>query len=257
MTMRGNGFLHAPTVSVIIPLYNNRDCVGKAIQSVVAQEYPCVELIVIDGGSTDGSQEIVLDYGERITFFLSEKDTGIYDAMNKGIDKATGDWLFFLGSDDTLEPGVLKGIAAYLSASKTLIYGDVLFENGWRFPSFFSPRTIFQNTVHHQGAFYHRTLFDNFRYDTHLRILSDYELNLIIYQRKMPTQKVPMVIARCGDGGASSQIQLSILETNYVRSKYVKSELLNWLLSILLKIYYGQKAVRSFINENFLGRNKH
>ena len=245
---------YVPSVSIIIPLYNNRKSIEKAIQSVITQNYPNKELIVIDGGSTDGSQAVVKAYNDWIAYFISEKDNGIYDAMNKGIDKATGEWLFFLGSDDALEPNVLREVASHLSAEKTLIYGDVLFENGWRFPSFFSPRTVFQNTIHHQGAFYRRVLFNGFRYNTNLRILSDYELNLIIYQRKLPVQKVPMVIARCGDGGASSEIRLSIQETNYIRSLHFTNRPLNWSLSKLLNLYYAQKRFRSFISKKLLSR---
>ncbi|WP_157626883.1 glycosyltransferase family 2 protein [Spirosoma luteum] len=235
-----------PILSIVIPVYNGVQFIEAAIQSVINQCYK-VELIIIDGGSTDGSLDVIKRYANWITYAISEPDAGIYDAMNKGIDKATGKWVFFLGADDVLQPGVLKEVAPYLSKDKVLIFGDVLFENGLRFPSFFSARTVFQNTIHHQGAFYRYSLFDGFRYNTNLRILSDYELNLIIYQHKLPVQKVPLIIACCREGGASSQIQLSISETNYIRSLYLPNKTLNWALAKLLKTYYAQKRLRSWL----------
>lgn len=236
-----------PLISVIIPLFNNKLYLEESIRSVVFQKYPNIELIIIDGGSTDGSLEIAQEYIKYITCLISEPDTGIYDAMNKGIDKANGEWIYFLGSDDFLEPNILFQLIPYLSSDKMLVYGDVCFDNGVRFSSFFNTRTIFQNTVHHQGAFYNYKLFRKFRYDINLRIISDYELNLYIYISRLLTQKVPFLIARCHTGGASSQILLSIQETNQIRRKYVKNKFTNWILSGLLHAYYGQKKFRSFL----------
>ncbi len=252
-TLKMNVVDSKPILSVIIPVYNGGKFIETAIQSVINQGC-AIELIIIDGGSTDGSLDTIKRYASWITHITSEPDAGIYDAMNKGIDRATSKWVYFLGADDTLQPGILKEVIPYFSDDIILIYGDVLFENGWRFPSFFNARTVLQNTVHHQGAFYRHILFDDFRYNTNLRILSDYELNLIIYQRRLPVQKLPMIIARCGDGGASSEIRLSIEETNHIRRVHVSNKPLNWFLDNLLKLYYAQKKMRSLF-ANFFVKN--
>lgn len=236
-----------PLISVIIPLFNNKLYAEKSIRSVILQKYTNIELIIIDGGSTDGSLEVTQKYIKYIACLISEPDTGIYHAMNKGIDKANGEWIYFLGSDDFLEPNIISQLIPYLSSEKMLIYGDVCFDDGVRFSSFFNARTIFQNTIHHQGAFYNYKLFQEFRYDINLRIISDYELNLYIYISRLLTQKAPLVIARCHTGGASSQILLSIQETNQIRKKYVKNKFANWFLSGLLHTYYRQKKIRSFL----------
>ena len=87
-------------VSIITVVYNNRFTISDAIESVISQDYPEIEYIVIDGLSTDGTQEIIRSYCDRITHFVSEKDHGLYDAMNKGIRLATGDVVGMLNSDD-------------------------------------------------------------------------------------------------------------------------------------------------------------
>ncbi len=237
-----------PSISIIIPLYNNELLIGQAIKSVITQQYRNIELVIVDGGSTDKSLAVIKTYEDKIDYLISEPDKGIYDAMNKGIDQAKGEWIYFLGSDDILVPDVISKVIPYLSADIALVYGDVYLENGWRYPSFFSARTVIQNTVHHQGAFYNRELFKNFRYDTHLKILSDYELNLYIYKNDLPTHRMPLVIANCMGGGASSQIDLSIKETNMIRARFVTNKFINWNYSVILRIYYAQKKIRAYVS---------
>lgn len=233
-----------PYISIIIPIYNKKDYIEEAIKSVINQKYPNTELIIIDGNSTDGSWDIVKQYKEYISYCLSEPDTGIYDAMNKGVAVAKGQWIYFLGADDRLELNVIEQIEPFLTTDLAMVYGDIQFDDGWRFPSMLNLRTLLQNTVHHQGAFYNRYLFEKFRYNTDLRILSDYELNLIIYLQKLPTLKILLVIATCHSGGASSEVSLAIQETNLIRKKYITNTFYNRLLSSLLNGYYFQKRLR-------------
>ncbi|MGP1366243.1 MAG: glycosyltransferase family 2 protein [Schwartzia sp. (in: firmicutes)] len=89
-------------ISIITVSYNAASTIEKTILSVIGQVYPNIEYIVIDGGSPDGTVEIIRKYGEKIAYWVSEPDEGIYDAMNKGIRRATGDYLYFLGADDWL-----------------------------------------------------------------------------------------------------------------------------------------------------------
>ena len=236
-----------PCISIIIPVYNNELLIARAVESVISQQYGNIELIVVDGGSTDGSLEVLKIYEEQIDCLISEPDRGIYDAMNKGISQAQGEWIYFLGSDDALEQYILLKMIPYLTSDFSLVYGDVYLDDKWRYPSNLSPRTILQNTIHHQGAFYNKNLFNEFRYDTQLRILSDYELNLRIYWENLRVQKVPLVIANCLQGGASSQVNLSIVETNMIRSRFIRSKIMNWGFSVILRAYYAQKQIRANI----------
>ena len=90
----------APKVSIIVPSFNQGGCIEKLIRSVIIQNYPNKELIIIDGGSTDQALDVIKKYENFIAYWISETDQGIFDAMNKGIQKSTGDWLYFIGCDD-------------------------------------------------------------------------------------------------------------------------------------------------------------
>src|SRR5947209_4197413 len=118
-------------ISIIIPSFN---CVGLlqgAIDDALAQTHGSKQVIVVDGASTDGSVEMLKAYHQRIDW-ISEPDSGVYDAMNKGIQMARGDWLYFLGTDDRFyEPDVLAKVAALIDEHPArVLVGDVLDESG-------------------------------------------------------------------------------------------------------------------------------
>ncbi|QHW00498.1 glycosyltransferase family 2 protein [Spirosoma endbachense] len=234
-------------ISVITVVYNARPTLESTIQSVLCQDKNLVEYWIIDGGSTDGSIDLIRKYEHQLAGWCSEPDNGIYDAMNKGIDRANGKWIYFLGGDDTLRPNVLKQIEPYLDPKYSIVFGDVMFDNGHRMRSFLGPRTIFQNTVHHQSAFYNSSLFVNFRYDKSLTIVSEYDVHLRLYIQKAYTRYVSMIVADCATGGASSELSKSLTETNQVRARYIKNKWKNKLLSCFLRLYYIQKKIRYLI----------
>ncbi|GAB3708077.1 glycosyltransferase family 2 protein [Spirosoma flavus] len=225
-----------PLISIITVVYNAQSTLEATIQSVVNQQKGLFEYWIIDGGSTDGSLDIIRRHEHELAGWISEPDTGIYDAMNKGVDRASGDWLFFLGADDTLTEGILEKVAPLLADKLTAVYGKVIYDNGYEYLSRINSWTLLENTLHHQSAFYHRRLFDGFRYDTHYKINGDYELTLKIYLEKHQSVYVPYIISVCGSTGASST--LSSKETNSLRGKYIKNRALNGLLSKLLDTYY-------------------
>src|SRR6478609_6660381 len=113
-----------PTVSVITVVLNGAETLERALQSVLEQDFDDVEYVVIDGGSTDGSIEIIRKYEARIGYWRSEPDKGLYDAMNKAVQAARGRWLLFLGADDVLV-GRLSEIVPHLTDERTVYYGDV------------------------------------------------------------------------------------------------------------------------------------
>jgi glycosyltransferase involved in cell wall biosynthesis len=117
----------APTISIITPSYNQREFLELAIRSVLDQNYPALEYIIIDGGSTDGSIDIIKQYGDRLAFWTSEPDRGQTDALIKGFDRASGEILGWLNSDDLLEPGALADVAEFFSTSAAdAVYGDAI-----------------------------------------------------------------------------------------------------------------------------------
>lgn len=232
-----------PKISVIIPSYNQGRLIETSIQSVIIQEYPNLELIIIDGNSNDNTKIILQKYDSVIDYWVSEKDTGVYEAMNKGIDKATGDWIYFLGTDDKILPNVLNEVGNYLDDKYVTVFGSMIFDNGHIHKSYLNWRTVLQNTLHHQSAFYNRKLFEDFRYDTSLKAISDYELNLKIYLKKCNYLKLTTIIAECMKGGISGAIKNAIHETHIIRKKHINS-LHNYIYSVTLGLYFLIKQIK-------------
>ncbi len=100
--------IHLPKISIITPVYNRVDMLEQTIQSVLSQGYPNLEYIIIDGGSTDGTVEIIRKYADKLTYWVSEKDNGMYHAIQKGMEHATGDVLAWLNSDDMYHTNALQ-----------------------------------------------------------------------------------------------------------------------------------------------------
>jgi putative colanic acid biosynthesis glycosyltransferase len=239
-----------PKISIIIPSYNQGNLIEDAILSVVTQSYKNVELIIIDGGSNDTTLNVIGKYASEISYWISEKDSGIYDAMNKGLEKATGDWIFFLGTDDKLNPNILYEVKGMLNEKYAVVYGAIIFDDGHIHRSFLSLRTILQNTLHHQSAFYNKDLFSDFRYDTNFKAISDYELNLKIFNYKYEHLYLRnTIIAECSSIGISSNPDISLRETNLVRDKYY-GPFISIFLSQLLKLYYFQKKIRKHLKRD-------
>jgi len=174
-----------PSVSIITVCFNSEKYLERAIKSVVTQDYPHIEHIIIDGGSKDGTLDIIEKYKNRISYWISEPDNGIYDAMNKGIKVAKGDILYFLNSDDRLYNRDVVKNAAYFLNSKNVdfVYGNILncslnspnFLLG-KYPNFITKRHFLRGTIGHPATFFRRGCFVKAgNFDIRYRILSDYE----------------------------------------------------------------------------------
>jgi glycosyltransferase involved in cell wall biosynthesis len=145
-----------PLVSVITPSFNHARYIEATIQSVLLQDYPHIEYIIVDGGSTDETVDILKRYESKLAWWVSEKDQGQTDAINKGFAHATGDILAWLNSDDTYEPGAISAAVKYLQEHPHIgmVYGDCNFinENGNEIGKFnaaqTSHRLIRQGYVH-------------------------------------------------------------------------------------------------------------
>jgi len=158
-----------PKVSIITPSYNQARYLEATLRSVLEQDYPNLEYIVIDGGSTDGSLEIIQKYTDQLAYWVSEKDRGQTDAINKGFARATGDILAWINSDDTLRPGAVREAVDYLTAhpNSGMVYGDAMFINAageviGRFPGAQTDyRKLRQGYVHvaQQASFFRAELW--------------------------------------------------------------------------------------------------
>jgi putative colanic acid biosynthesis glycosyltransferase len=222
-----------PLVSIITVVFNGAATISATIDSVLAQKYPNIEYIICDGNSKDSTLEILESYADRLDYWISEKDQGIYDAMNKGVSLATGQWLLFLGSDDRLAaPDSIENLMTRITAASAdpqlpelmLICGKVRYDNGYEYASQLSKATLISNTVHHQASLYNIKLFQDFRYSTVCRVYSDYELNLSVYLKSQRTILTKDVVAVCGVGGATTiHRNLATRELHYLRSRHM-----NW-----------------------------
>jgi len=170
----------APLFSVIIPVFNRAAALEKTLASVLSQNAALFECLVQDGGSTDGTVDVLRARGEPIRW-VSEPDGGVYDAMNKGIGLARGEFVYFLGAGDTLKPGILGTVAALLPRDPmTYFYGNVFSEAYGRvYNGRYSKWKLSRINICHQAVFCHRHLFDVVgRFDTRYPIMADHVWNM-------------------------------------------------------------------------------
>lgn len=196
--------MSAPFFSLIVVCRNAGRTLARTLDSVAAQTETDRELVVIDGASTDGTAGILVSHRQVITTVVSEPDSGVYAAMNKGTRLARGQWLLFLGADDVLvAPDTLARVRAALpaAAQHEVIAAEAAFDDGriWRL----HPRRIYRSFVHHQATFYPRALLSAHPYDETLRIQGDYDVNLRLARAGVAFRALPLLVSRCASGGLS------------------------------------------------------
>jgi len=210
-------------LTVITISYNSEAEIGQTIESVINLNYNNVEYVFIDGGSADATVEVINSYDEQLNkrgikkILLSEKDKGIYDAMNKGIGLARGKWIYFLGSDDVLYDNKVLGSVFTFPGLDELdfIYGDIVsprYKDPYDGPFDFAKLLIFN--ISHQAIFYRKALFEHFptfnlRYKGH----ADWDLNIRLFSDgSVRIRYIGGIIARFGPGGLSSLHDVAFLQ---------------------------------------------
>ena len=219
-------------LSIITINYNNAIGLKKTIESLIEQSYQEYEYIVIDGGSDDGSKEVIWESLRYVSSWCSEKDTGVYNAMNKGIMRATGEYLLFLNSGDYLyDSTVLEDVTSTLSG-EDIIYGDLLYvENGVErevcvYPTTLNLDYFFEHSLGHPATFIKRSLFQDSLYSEDLKIVSDWEFFLKkIVLEEVSYRHISRTITAFGMGGISSQIDACNEERERVLRKFFPSML--------------------------------
>jgi glycosyltransferase len=214
-------------VTVITVCRNAAAHIDETIRSVVMQDHADIEHIVIDGASTDGTQERVQRYAECIAIFVSEKDDGVYDAMNKGLRLATGEVVAFVNAGDMIatRDTVSRMVKAFSHGGPDAVYGDVLmvdpddirkvkrfwkggayhrenFRKGWMPP--------------HPGTYFRKSAYDRFGlFNTELEVGADYELMFrMLYRHRLPARYIPHVAVRFRLGGMSNASMAHVLKAN-------------------------------------------
>ena len=183
--------------------------IAKALDSIFSQSFTNFQLVIMDAMSSDGTISIInksCDGDKRLTLVQS-KDKGIYDAMNKGVGYAAGDWLYFMGADDTLANNrVLDAVSAYLVSENDVVYGDsywmpeqVKEEGEWL------PAILIKRNINHQRIFYRKTLFANYGFYNIEYLYADWIVNIRLFCNKAVNKKyVKLDVANYNSGGFSS-----------------------------------------------------
>lgn len=237
--------------SIITVNYNNKDGLRRTIESVIHQTFCDIEFIVIDGGSTDGSVDILKEYNKHISYWVSEKDNGIYNGMNKGIQKATGEYLNFMNSGDCFyDNNVLLKIDQYGYNADIITGRDYHYSEKKQLghvsiqPPRLSMVTFFIATLDHQSSFIKRELFDNSLYREDYRLVSDW----IFFTEKVVSENkyvqfIPDIVCRREEGGISEQL-----------SQLNRKEITQWLHQYLPQGVYDDYATLAKLDKTSLFR---
>ena len=214
-------------ISIITVVYNNKKTIQDTIKSVLSQDYKNIEYIIIDGGSTDGTLDIINKYKKRIRKIISEKDHGIYDAMNKGIKLATGSIIGILNSDDIYFDNTIISNVINISKKKPIdcLYGDLIYISktkpnkiirNWESSRFI--KNSFLKGFHppHPTFFVKKELFTKYGlYDTNFKISADFELMLRFLEKyNITSYYLPKTIIKMRTGGISNNNIFNIIMGN-------------------------------------------
>jgi len=226
--------MNSPVISIITIVFNGQRHLEQTIRSVLDQSYSNIQYIIIDGGSTDQSIDIIKKYEDRLYYWISEKDNGISDALNKGISRATGDIIGIIHADDWYEPGALQ-IVADQFRDADICFGDVQL---WQGPKkeFIQKgnyqRLSLEMTINHPTVFLKKAIYDRFgAFDIHYRCAMDYDLLLRLKVNQCQFTYIPKVLANMRWGGFSDkQWKMGCRETLEIKNKYLpKNKLRNYL----------------------------
>lgn len=223
------------TYSIITINYNNCEGLRKTIDSVIHQTYKDYEYIVIDGGSTDGSLDVIKEYADKIVYWVSEPDKGIYNAMNKGILKSRGEYLNFMNSGDCFfDYDVLKNMK--LNLDSDIVIGKNFYEGGIHGfnKSDITMLDLYKESLGHQATFIKRDLFTNRLYDESFKIISDwiFFIDALIYGNAS-FHNVDIIVCNYESGGISvSSAELAEKEKRFVFNKLlperIQRDYLRW-----------------------------
>jgi glycosyltransferase involved in cell wall biosynthesis len=252
-----------PLITIIVAVYNAAKTLEQCINSIANQSYLNKELIIIDGGSSDGSVNLLLANNKKIDYWISETDKGIYSAWNKGLLHASGEWICFLGADDYFwDSHVLEGMVKGMSSLPSYInvaYGQVmlltkegqkLYPIGKPWPQVRNQFTKYMS-IPHPGLMHRRSLFNkNGIFDESFRIVGDYEL-LLRELKNNGALFMPLILAGVRQGGVSCNPENSISQlmevkrAQYKNGYYIPSFF--WLFAVIRLII--RKIIWSAVGE--------
>ncbi|MCX7986797.1 MAG: glycosyltransferase [Bacteroidales bacterium] len=241
--------MHLPKISIITATYNNKNTIEDTLHSLLTQTYKNLELIIIDGASSDGTLEIIEQYKNQVDIIVSEKDKGVYDALNKGLKLANGEVIGFLHADDTFyTTNTLALIASAFTSDGTIaVYGDLLYVDRnepakviryWRSKSF--AVNLLQNgwmPAHPTLFFRRRVISEIGLFDTQYQIAADYDymLRMLLFYPSSSFRYIPSVITCMKVGGKSNRSIKNILQKMKEDYLIIKKHNIGGICTLLLK----------------------
>ena len=241
--MKNNSLISIVTVS-----YNAVETIEQTILSVINQSYSNIEYIIIDGGSTDGTVDIIKKYTDSITYWISESDRGIYDAMNKGIEIASGKWINFMNSGDMFSSDlVLDYVFNENDIDAEVIYGDRISlysfgkfyhkaDNLNRFKDYFP--------IFHQSVFVKVDVIKKYKFDLKYQICADYNQLYTLYKKGYRFLYIPKDFAIC-----ESESGISTINTNEIKRMKEDELIVNEKINIFTHFKFLIVRVKQFLRE--------
>lgn len=248
-----------PLISVITVVFNGVRHIEQTILSVINQSYKNIQYIIIDGGSDDGTLEIIKKYNNKIDYWLSENDEGIYDGMNKGLSKASGATIGILNADDWYEPNLFENISKFTNLNNSVLYGGVNLIDKYGISTYsYIPSDNLERlkkVMHlcHPATFIGQEVYKKIGvYDKSYKISADYKLILSAYLMNVNFIPTKLLMVNFRDGGISSNFKLINLRENIklrsqlgIRSLYVMEFIIYFYFRLkILKVYFKNNIKR-------------
>lgn len=234
------------TFSIVTVSYNCKSMIEKTIQSVLQQDFTDKEYIIIDGGSTDGTLEIIKQYQHGITFWCSEPDGGIYQGMNKGIAQAQGEWILFLNAGDIFaEKETLTKVFPFtIQKENDVLYGDIfIFKNNEKIlKQALEPCNKQRMFFCHQAAFVRTAIMKQHPFDTRFTMSADFYFFKLCYLTQKKFRHLPVVVSVYDRTGISNKYRIKGLKENIQVIKELDKgwEKIKFLLKLYFVIYWNR-----------------
>lgn len=247
---------YTPLLTIITVVFNGAAFLEKALNSVFDQDFKDFEYIVIDGGSTDGTIEIIKKFASRLKYWVSERDEGVYHAMNKGLKVAKGRWVYFLGADDCMY-NCLNEVVKYLKDENVIYYGDVYRPTLMRkYDGKFSAYKLACRNICQQSIFYPRKIWNKYSFNLQYHIFADYDFNIrCFFDRASRFDYIPVVIAHYNDSDGLScnerdeefeKDKLKIVRNYFSNSIYKRIWFRTMLINILTSLSLDEVILRLY-----------
>lgn len=236
--------MNKPLISIVTVSFNAIKTIEQTILSIINQTYSNIEYIIIDGGSTDGTLDIIKRYQDRISYWVSESDKGIYDAMNKGIEKSTGEWINFMNSgDEFYDKDVLTNIFSKNTIPNDIavIYGntEIIFPKSYILKKPLPLVNIEKGMPFcHQSSFIRTNLHKQFPYNTTYNICADYDFFYNLYKKGYLFDYKYYNISKFLYGGLSSSSKIDLI----VEERHISGKKYNFyfLKKLFKEIFFGK-----------------